>query len=469
MDTAEGHNVHSKHKSYEAYTYKKEMAELDELSCTLASLKDKLDDITVKALLLNVDVVTQFDPYLEESYKGMIEECEACTARMQRRREDKSLQPDTQAPAQTTDNTRRYLLHVAARKTRELRAYSSGNMKGALKNHLSKVVERFKALELKLTTPDVQLSEEEQRNIRKALNEMEPVVELIRQYRCKEQELEELQLMMSEPSLRETARKEVESSQQEMEDIQASIMRTLLPRDPDDDNDAILENYSAFRRWEFEVLSVDTSDGGGYRHASAALSGTGVFGRMKHESGVHRVQRVPATETQGRLHTSTMTVVTLPQPLKIDASLNPNDIKVETFRAAGAGGQHVNTTDSAVRLTHLPTGITVSMQDERSQHKNRAKGMKILCARVYDSKKRVVDEQLTAERKRQIGTAERSERIRTYNYPQDRVTDHRLGLTVYGVSKFLVGTEMLDSVTSALKAEEEASSLATLLQSMEQR
>eukprot|EP00731_Ephydatia_muelleri_P020586 Em0013g313a len=464
------------------------MAELDELSCTLASLKDKLDDITgtnirrctdfecifshaVKALLLNVDVVTQFDPYLEESYKGMIEECEACTARMQRRREDKSLQPDTQAPAQTTDNT-----------------YSSGNMKGALKNHLSKVVERFKALELKLTTPDVQLGEEEQRNIRKALNEMEPVVELIRQYRCKEQELEELQLMMSEPSLRETARKEVESSQQEMEDIQASIMRTLLPPRPRrrqrcdtgraGGKEAALftaevfhmyQNYSAFRRWEFEVLSVDTSDGGGYRHASAALSGTGVFGRMKHESGVHRVQRVPATETQGRLHTSTMTVVTLPQPLKIDASLNPNDIKVETFRAAGAGGQHVNTTDSAVRLTHLPTGITVSMQDERSQHKNRAKGMKILCARVYDSKKRVVDEQLTAERKRQIGTAERSERIRTYNYPQDRVTDHRLGLTVYGVSKFLVGTEMLDSVTSALKAEEEASSLATLLQSMEQR
>lgn len=386
---------------------------------------------------------------------------------------------------------RRYLQCVAARQTIQMKAYSSDKMKGALKNHFFKVVERFKALEMKLTTPEAQLGEEEQRNIRKTLNELEPVVELINQYRRKEQELEELQLLMSEPALREAARKETESSQREIEEIQSSVLRALLPRDPDDDNDAILEvragaggkeaalftaevfhmyqNYSAYRQWQFEVLSVDTSDGGGYRHASAALSGTGVFGRMKHESGVHRVQRVPTTETQGRLHTSTMTVVILPQPLKIDASLNMNDIKVETFRAAGAGGQHVNTTDSAVRLTHLPTGITVSMQDERSQHKNRAKGMKILCARVYDAKKRVVDEQLTAERRRQIGTAERSERIRTYNYPQDRVTDHRLGQTVYGVMKFLSGSELLDGVTSALKAEEESANLSTLLQSMEQR
>ncbi|EDO42717.1 predicted protein, partial [Nematostella vectensis] len=263
------------------------------------------------------------------------------------------------------------------------------------------------------------------------------------------------------------------------------IMKALIPKDEADENDAILEvragtggqeaslfasemfimyqRFAAFKKWKFDILDIARSDTGGYKEASASISGYGVFGKMKFEVGVHRVQRVPVTEAQGRVHTSTMTVAVLPQPQEVDVIISPNDLKIDTFRASGAGGQHVNTTDSAVRITHIPSGMVVSSQEERSQFKNKAKAMQVLRARLYDLQRQEADSARVHARRTQIGTAERSEKIRTYNFPQGRVTDHRIGMTSHTVDKFLEGGVLLEDMIDALRVQDERDALKELV------
>ncbi len=254
----------------------------------------------------------------------------------------------------------------------------------------------------------------------------------------------------------------------------------LLPKDVADERSAILEirpaaggdeaalfaaelfrayqRYAESRRWRFEVMDYDESDLGGVKGAVAEIQGKGVFARLKFESGVHRVQRVPATETQGRIHTSTVTVAVLPEAEEVDVQVNEGDLRIDTYRASGAGGQHVNKTDSAVRITHIPTGIVVAMQEEKSQHKNRAKAMKVLRARLYEAERSRAAATRAADRKGQVGTGDRSERIRTYNFPQGRVTDHRIGLTLHKIDRVMLGE--FDEIVDALTAEDEAARLA---------
>jgi peptide chain release factor 1 len=301
------------------------------------------------------------------------------------------------------------------------------------------------------------------------------------------QERVELEVMLrDDSSLAEEVRQEILECDQDLRALEGAIVREMIPRDQSDDHSAVLEvraaaggtesslftaemfamyqKYAAYRKWGFETLSVSESELGGYKQVSASVTGTGVYGRLKYEAGVHRVQRVPATETHGRLHTSTMSVAVLPQPRDIEVVLNTNDIKVDTFRAAGAGGQHVNTTDSAVRLTHKPTGIVVSIQDQRSQHQNKAKAMKLLQALIYEQQRKTAVEERDEKRRQQIGSGERSERIRTYNFPQDRVTEHRLGVTVWGVGEFMSGIDSLDNLLEQLSAHDLQENLTRLME-----
>jgi peptide chain release factor 1 len=221
------------------------------------------------------------------------------------------------------------------------------------------------------------------------------------------------------------------------------------------------QRYAELRRWKVEVMEATESDLGGYREIVASITGAGAYARLKYESGVHRVQRVPETETGGRIHTSAATVAVLPEAEDVDVEIEDKDLRIDVFRASGAGGQHVNTTDSAVRITHEPTGIVVAVQDERSQHKNKAKAMKILRAKIYETERERQANERAAERKDQVGSGDRSERIRTYNFPQGRVTDHRINLTLYKLDKMLLG-EALDEVVDALTAEDQAQKLAAL-------
>ena len=261
------------------------------------------------------------------------------------------------------------------------------------------------------------------------------------------------------------------------------MQRALLPKDAADEKNAILEiragtggdeaalfagnlfamyqKYAQLQGWKFEVMEVSENEIGGYKEAIAEITGRGVFARMKFESGVHRVQRVPETESQGRIHTSAATVAVLPEAEDVDIKIEDSDLRIDVYRSSGAGGQHVNTTDSAVRITHLPTGTVVTQQDEKSQHKNRAKAMKILRARLYDAERQRMDSERAASRKGQVGSGDRSERIRTYNFPQGRVTDHRVNVTLYKIDKVMTG-EALDEILDALISEDEAERLATL-------
>jgi peptide chain release factor 1 len=218
------------------------------------------------------------------------------------------------------------------------------------------------------------------------------------------------------------------------------------------------QKYAALRGWRFEVMDFDTTELGGVKSATAEVNGRGVFARMKYESGVHRVQRVPATESQGRIHTSTVTVAVLPEAEEVDVQINDDDLRIDVYRASGAGGQHVNKTESAVRITHIPTGTVVAMQEEKSQHKNKAKAMKILRARIYEAQRASLHAARSADRKSQVGTGDRSERIRTYNFPQGRVSDHRINMTVYKIDRVIAGE--LDEFVDALTAEDQAARLA---------
>jgi peptide chain release factor 1 len=314
----------------------------------------------------------------------------------------------------------------------------------------------------------------------KELAELEPLVEKVAEYRAAERARDEAQAMLNDPEMRELAEAEWLTQKERVPALEHEIRIMLLPRDAADERSAILEirpaaggdeaglfaaelfrayqRYAEGRGWRFEVLDYDENELGGIKGATAEIAGRGVFARLKYESGVHRVQRVPTTETQGRIHTSTVTVAVLPEAEEVDVQIEDKDLRIDTYRASGAGGQHVNKTDSAVRITHMPSGIVVAMQEEKSQHKNRAKAMKVLRARLYEQQRSAADQARAADRRSQVGTGDRSERIRTYNFPQGRVTDHRIGLTLHKIDRVMLGE--LDDVFDALIAEDQAARLA---------
>ncbi len=314
----------------------------------------------------------------------------------------------------------------------------------------------------------------------KELSELEPLVERVEALRAAIRARDEAEAMLGDPELRELAEDEYLAQKEAVPRLEREVRLMLLPKDSADERSAILEirpaaggdeaalfaaelfrayqRYAESRRWRFEVLDYDEGELGGVKGATAEIAGTGVFARFKYESGVHRVQRVPATETQGRIHTSTVTVAIMPEAEEVDVQINESDLRIDTYRASGAGGQHVNKTDSAVRITHIPTGTVVAMQEERSQHKNRAKAMKVLRARIYEAQRARLSEGRAADRKSQVGTGDRSERIRTYNFPQGRVTDHRIGLTLHKIDKVMLGD--FDEIIDALTQEDEAARLA---------
>jgi peptide chain release factor 1 len=312
------------------------------------------------------------------------------------------------------------------------------------------------------------------------LSELEPIAERVQAIRATERAIADAEAMLSDPELRGLADAELSDLRARLPALQREAQLALLPKDEADARSAILEIrpaaggdeaglfaaelFRAYQRfadsqgWRFTVLDVDENDVGGIKGATAGIEGRGVFAKLKYESGVHRVQRVPATESQGRIHTSTVTVAVLPEAEEVDVAINDADLRIDTYRASGAGGQHVNKTDSAVRITHIPTGIVVAMQEEKSQHKNRAKAMKVLRARIYDMQRQAVQNARAADRRAQVGTGDRSERIRTYNIPQGRVTDHRIGLTLHRIERVLQGE--FGEIVDALAAEEQAALLA---------
>ncbi|MCA3418371.1 MAG: peptide chain release factor 1 [Roseomonas sp.] len=317
-------------------------------------------------------------------------------------------------------------------------------------------------------------------SLSKELAELEPLVEKVAEYRAAERARDEAQAMLTDPEMRELAEAEWLTQKERVPALEHEIRIMLLPRDAADERSAILEirpaaggdeaglfaaelfrayqRYAEGRGWRFEVLDYDENELGGIKGATAEIAGRGVFARLKYESGVHRVQRVPTTETQGRIHTSTVTVAVLPEAEEVDVQIEDKDLRIDTYRASGAGGQHVNKTDSAVRITHMPSGIVVAMQEEKSQHKNRAKAMKVLRARLYEQQRSAADQARAADRRSQVGTGDRSERIRTYNFPQGRVTDHRIGLTLHKIDRVMLGE--FDDVFDALIAEDQAARLA---------
>ncbi len=314
--------------------------------------------------------------------------------------------------------------------------------------------------------------------------ELTPVVEAVQALQRAQQEQTEATNMLNDPEMKSEAQAELDRLRPQIPVLEKQVQRMLLPKDIADERNAILEvragaggdeaglfaavlfdmyrKYAAIRGWQFEILELSENDLGGLKGGSGLISGKGVFARLKFESGVHRVQRVPQTETSGRVHTSTATIAVLPEMEEVDIKIDEKDIRVDVFRASGAGGQHVNKTDSAVRFTHIPTGIVVACQQERSQHKNRALAMKLLRARMYEQQRVARDTAYAATRKEQVGTGDRSERIRTYNYPQSRVSDHRLELTLYKINEVINGTA-LDEFIDALITKDEAEKLAALI------
>jgi peptide chain release factor 1 len=313
------------------------------------------------------------------------------------------------------------------------------------------------------------------------LSEIEPVVARIGDLRAAERAQAEAEAMLTDPEMRELAEAELRSLKEQVPELQHELRIALLPKDAADERSAILEirpaaggdeaglfaselfemyqKYAALHGWRCEILEYGDTELGGLKEGIAEITGRGVFARLKFESGVHRVQRVPATESQGRIHTSTVTVAVLPEAEEVDVQIDEGDLRIDVYRASGAGGQHVNKTDSAVRITHIPSGIVVAMQEERSQHKNRAKAMKILRARMYEQQRSALAATRAADRKSQVGTGDRSERIRTYNFPQGRVSDHRINMTLYKIDRVMQGE--LDEFIDALIAEDQAARLTS--------
>jgi peptide chain release factor 1 len=353
-------------------------------------------------------------------------------------------------------------------------------MNPGIRQRLSEVSERCEELERLLADPEVIGDRQRFQAYSREYGELEPVMRVWRQHQATDQAIREAREMMDEADvdMRKMAREELECAQMEQNDLQAELQRLLLPKDPNDERGIFLEiragtggqeaalfvgdllrmytRYAEQRGWQVEIMSAQDGDAGGHREVIARIGGRGAYSRLKFEAGTHRVQRVPATESQGRIHTSACTVAILPEVDEIDAiDINTNDLRIDTFRSSGAGGQHVNTTDSAIRLTHLPTGIVVECQDERSQHKNKARALSLLSARLLEAELEQQRSQQAADRKLQVGSGDRSERIRTYNFPQGRVTDHRIGLTLYHLDTILEGgiDEVIDPLQEAYQSE----------------
>lgn len=341
---------------------------------------------------------------------------------------------------------------------------------------LDALEKKFETLNEKMSDPSIVSDRVAVEKLARDLKEIRPAVTAYREYQKLQEGLAETESMLadeSDPELMEMAREERDALQEKMSRMERDLRLMLLPKDPNDDKNVILEiragtggeeaglfasdlfrlysRYAERHKWKIEILSLNETGIGGLKEVIALVNGRGAYSRLKFESGVHRVQRVPATEASGRIHTSACTVAILPEAEESDVEINPNDLRVDVFRAGGHGGQSVNTTDSAVRITHLPTGIIVSMQDEKSQHKNKAKAMKVLVSRLQDAKNREDAAKRSAERKSQVGTGDRSERIRTYNFPQGRVSDHRINLTLYKLDYFMDGDidEMMDALNFA--------------------
>ena len=356
-----------------------------------------------------------------------------------------------------------------------------------LEENLNKILSKYDELQKKVTSDEVINSPKDYAIISKEISEILPTVDLIKKFKKVTKDIKDSNAIIEDPKnnneMKEMAKVELENLVKIEKELEKEIQIVLLPKDKDDSKNAVLEiragtggdeaglfaadlfrmyqRYCDFKSWKFEILSVSESLTGSYKEAMALVSGDNVFSKLKFESGVHRVQRVPDTEASGRIHTSAATVAVLPEVEDVEVNIDEKDLRVDVFRASGPGGQSVNTTDSAVRITHIPTNIVVQQQDEKSQHKNKAKALKILRARIYDYEQNKLKKSQSEARKNQVGTGDRSERIRTYNFPQGRVTAHRINLTLHKLEQVLSG-ESLDEIIDKLLTEDKAIKLANL-------
>jgi peptide chain release factor 1 len=356
-------------------------------------------------------------------------------------------------------------------------------MKDSISRKLTSLSERLVELDRLLAEPDVVSNMDSYRKITREHSDITPVVALFAEYQKSEADIAAAQEMGKDPDMREFAEEEIKAGRARLEQIEIDMQKALLPKDPNDEKNIFLEvragtggdesalfagdlfrmytRYAERNRWQVEVISESPGEVGGYKEIIARIVGQGAYSRLKFESGGHRVQRVPDTETQGRIHTSAATVAVMPEADDVvDTVINPSEVRVDTFRASGAGGQHINKTDSAVRLTHIPTGIVVECQDGRSQHKNKEQAFRVLAARIKDKQTREAQAKEAATRKSLVGSGDRSERIRTYNFPQGRMTDHRINLTLYKLDFIMDGD--LSELTDGLMAEHQAELLSAL-------
>lgn len=340
-------------------------------------------------------------------------------------------------------------------------------------DRLAEIEIKYGQLADQINDPDVIANQTQWRKLMKEYSDMTPIVEKYREYRGAKESIEESLLLLEDKlddDFRELVKEELAENKAKVETLKEEITLLLLPKDPNDEKNVIVEirggvggdeaalfaerlfrmyaRYAERRKWRVEMMNFNESELGGFKEVSFMIKGEGAYSRLKYESGVHRVQRVPVTESGGRIHTSTATVAVLPEAEEVDVHIDMNDVRVDVFRASGNGGQCVNTTDSAVRMTHIPTGIVVSCQNEKSQLKNKEQALKVLYARVYERERRAHDEAIASDRRSQVGTGDRSERIRTYNFPQGRVTDHRIGLTLHKIDAIIDGD--LDEIMDAL-------------------
>ena len=361
-------------------------------------------------------------------------------------------------------------------------------MKPSMRSRLEHLSNRLEEIDGLLAQPETGQDMKQFRQLSRERAELEPVVVAFHEFTRSEDNLEQARQLMSDPDMKEMAAEEVAQCRHAIEKLEADLQILLLPKDPDDSRSVFLEiragtggdesalfsgdllrMYSRFAErqgWRVELMSESPAELGGYKEVIVRIEGEGVYGNLKFESGAHRVQRVPETESQGRIHTSACTVAVMPEAdEQSDINIQSSDLRIDTFRASGAGGQHINKTDSAVRITHLPTGLVVECQDDRSQHRNKDKAMQVLAARLKDRQLREQQSKEAAERKSLVGSGDRSERIRTYNFPQGRVTDHRINLTLYKLQAIMEGD--LEELTSALRAEHQANQLAALADSVE--